>query len=303
MLYFNPIFRLCMGLFILQLISCSTVPKLQETRFPVVKKTTPAVWDNSTLSEEKDPLLEQAFKRYLRTGKAPNIKTDGFDVLAYNAAQQPIIKTTPFEETVVSLEPGEKFTHISSGDPSRWSYAVAVSGAGVNQQQHVLIKPAASDISTNMVITTDRRLYTLRLIASFATPPDRTVRFWYPQDKVAAMSGASVEKTTPVSTNEIVENATTLHFNYRLSRSWLSKTPAWKPIRVFDDGTRTYIEFPRKVIHQDLPAFFVVDDQRQWALTNYRNKSPYFIVDSLFQKGILVMGVGRQQSKVTVTRV
>ena len=94
---------------------------------------------NFNLLYGNDPALESAFRQYTKTGKAPNIITDGFVRFAYNPGQMPIVKTVPFQETVISLEPGEKFTNISSGDPSRWSYAMAVSGTGSSQQQNILI--------------------------------------------------------------------------------------------------------------------------------------------------------------------
>lgn len=121
---------------------------------------------NFRLMYGNDPALERAFNQYAKTGKAPNIITDGFVKFAYHAGQQPIIKATPFQETVISLEPGERFTNISSGDPNRWSYSVAVSGSGATLTQNVLIKPSLPDISTNMVITTDKRIYNIKLLST-----------------------------------------------------------------------------------------------------------------------------------------
>ena len=224
---------------------------------------------------------------------------DSLEVVAYDPGQAPLVRAAPFQETVVSLEPGEKFTHISSGDPSRWSYTVAVSGSA-SPQQHILIKPSVENSTTNLVIATDRRLYTLRLLASPGSPA-RTLRFYYPQDTsptvAASPSSAASPKDTPLASIPSVP----LHFNYRLSRSWFSKAPVWKPVRVFDDGARTYIEFPKKALSRDLPAFFVCDDPGQLRLANYRLRAPYAIVDGLFDRAVLIMGVGRRQVRVTVT--
>ena len=137
---------------------------------------------NFQLVYGNDTGLEHAFDQYLKTGKAPNIVTDGFEKFAYNSAQQPIVRTSPFQETVISLEPGEKFTNVTTGDPNRWTYSAATSGVGGHQQQHILVKPSASDLGTNMVITTDRRIYNLRLMSSTDGIPTRIISFWYPEE-------------------------------------------------------------------------------------------------------------------------
>lgn len=293
------------SLLMFSLMGCAH-PSLESTPPPIpAKAITEAPAVSYHFSDENDSAVEQAFKRYLKTGKAPAIKTDGFEMLAFNSGQQPILKTTPFEESVISLEAGEKFTNISSGDPSRWSYAVAVSGSGAQQQQHILVKPSLPDISTNLVISTDRRLYTLRLVSTRTSEPTRQVRFWYPEDRLAAVTGNT---TLIAKTNETLTSSTAdfpagaLHFHYRLSSPWFRRSPAWKPERVFDDGSRTYIQFPGSIAKGDMPVLFVLDEGGQPTLVNYRSQSPYYIVDTLFKRAILVAGVGRQQSKVALTR-
>ena len=139
-------------------------PKSEKPDFIQVPLAKPAY----QLMYGNDPALSKAFNQYVATGKAPNIVTDGFIKYAYYASQQPIVKTTPLQETVISLEPGEHFTNISSGDPNRWSYSVAASGSGINIQQNVLVKPSPPDqasmnMATNLVIATTKRIYNIRL--------------------------------------------------------------------------------------------------------------------------------------------
>jgi type IV secretory pathway VirB9-like protein len=92
----------------------------------------------------------------------------------------------------------------------------------------------------------------------------------------------------------------TLNFNYSIEKPFFN-SPRWKPTRVFDDGVHTYIEVPDSVSSSDLPALFVVDAvSAKKALVNYRYKKPYFIVDKTFKKAVLILGVGHNQSKVTL---
>jgi P-type conjugative transfer protein TrbG len=254
-----------------------------------------------------DPALNSAFNQYLKTGTAPNIITSGFIKFAYNAGQQPIIQTTPFQETVISLEPGERFTNITSGDPNRWSYAVAVSGQGPTQQQNVLVKPSLPNISTNMVITTDRRLYNLRLVSQLSAAPSRNVSFWYPDELIAAANSATFSQANSGIVDSVPDvNLNQLNFNYSVSNGgWRASYTSWRPIRVFDDGQHTYIQFPGDLVNRDMPALFIsngfISNGGTKELVNYRSKPPYFVVDKIFKQAVLVMGVGSSQSKIIIT--
>lgn len=253
---------------------------------------------NYHLSDSTDPALEQAFERYLKSGKAPNIVSKGFVSFAYNADQQPIISTIPLQETVVSLESGEKFENISTGDPSRWSYSVATSGEGSLLQQNILIKPSAPGISTNMVITTNKRIYNLRLVSG-ANPDSsslRSVRFWYPKElqMVATISSRSNQNVVNVALNQ-------LNFYYRLRNATGYSLPQWAPTRIFDDGIHTYIQFPATIVSTDMPVLFVLNNNKTDELVNYRYQAPYFIVDKLFKQAALVLGVGSKQTRLIIS--
>lgn len=259
------------------------------------------------LTYGSDPGLASAFNQYIKTGKAPNISSDGFIKIAYNAGQQPVVQATPFQVTVISLEPGEKFTNITSGDPNRWTYSAAISGSGASLQQNILVKPAPADsaslnMATNMVITTDKRIYTLKLVCSPNTPSAKMVSFWYPEEMVNAVNNAAIKKAdddTVVSTTNI--DLKNVNFNYSLSSGGLlTPHPSWMPLRVFDDGKHTYIQFPENMSNRDMPALFIVNGDNK-ELVNYRSKAPYFVVDKLFRKAILVLGVGHDQKQVTIT--
>lgn len=250
------------------------------------------------LSYGSDPVLEQAFARYLKSGKAPNIVSKGFVNFAYSPTNAPIINTIPLEETVISLEPGEKFENISTGDPSRWSYSVATSGQGTFLQQNILIKPSAPDISTSMVITTNKRIYNLRLLSG--SNPDsssmHTVRFWYPNEMQAAAeedSSDAMNTAADVALNH-------LNFDYQLSSPSGYSLPNWKPTRVFDDGIHTYIQFPVTMASTDMPVLFVLRGKAN-ELVNYRYQSPYFVVDKIFKQAVLILGVGRAQTRLLIT--
>jgi type IV secretion system protein VirB9 len=92
-----------------------------------------------------------------------------------------------------------------------------------------------------------------------------------------------------------------LNFDYCISTDgFFRSSPSWKPVRVFDDGVHTYIQFPALMTHRDMPVLFISKNNTQ-QLVNYRSKAPYFVVDKIFKEAVLVMGVGSDQTKVIIT--
>ena len=70
--------------------------------------------------------------------------------------------------TTIALESGESLTGagpIAAGDTARWIIGDTESGSGANRRVHILVKPTRADISTNLVVTTDRRTYMIELRA------------------------------------------------------------------------------------------------------------------------------------------
>lgn len=296
--------KITSGILLLMLVSgCASTSEPAPIFIPA-KKTIPQTQpglvkkSNFHFSYGTDPTLERAFERYLKSGKAPNIVRKGFVNFAYNTNQQPIISTIPLQETVVSLESGEKFENISTGDPSRWSYSVATSGEGSFLRQNILIKPSAPGISTNMVITTNKRIYNLRLVSGVS--PDsssmRSVRFWYPKEIQAEITVPNSSRQTEVN---VALNQ--LNFDYRLSNATGHSLPSWAPTRIFDDGIHTYIQFPATIVSTDMPVLFVLRDGKTNELVNYRYQAPYFIVDKLFKQAALVLGAGSNQIRLIIT--
>lgn len=257
-------------------------------------------------SFDNNPALKKAYQQYLSTGKAPNIITEGFEQFAYGIGNQPVIATTPLALTVVSLEPGEKVTNVSSGDPLRWSYALAYSGQEKQRQAHIMVKPAQINISTDLVITTDKRIYSLHMTAINNGKYMHNVRFWYPQDLQEYWNNYNIEQVQKVNKEQqdVVAtvpnvNLNNLNFSYSMTNGGWS-SPSWKPVRIFDDGVHTYIQFPATLSSRDMPALFVLNGKDK-ELVNYRSKPPYFVVDKIFSNAVLISGVGNTRSTVTVT--
>ena len=79
-----------------------------------------------------------------------------------------------------SCSPGEKIVgEPQIGDSVRWNLAPALYGNGEEATSVIVLKPQSAGLDTNLLVTTDRRAYYLRLISK---PEDYVARvaFAYP---------------------------------------------------------------------------------------------------------------------------
>ncbi|MDE2184218.1 MAG: P-type conjugative transfer protein TrbG [Alphaproteobacteria bacterium] len=201
----------------------------------------------------------------------------------------------PQEVSDIALQPGENLTAISAGDTTRWVVGDTTSGSGATKQVHILAKPFATNLRTNLVITTDRRTYHLQLEST-----DRTymaaISWNYPQDGLVT-ENPSAGTVASHSPTEGIPSLDNLNFNYAIS----GDDPPWKPLRAFDDGTHVYIEFPKELDQGEAPPLFVAGSDGNSELVNYRVRGNYYIVDQLFKTAELRLGQDHQQV-VRITR-
>lgn len=212
-------------------------------------------------------------------------------------AQQPSIVCGVFQVTDVELEPGEVVNSLHLGDQVRWTVEPALTGSGAARIQHLVIKPHDAGLETSLMVTTNRRTYHLRLKSHRSQYMPR-VAFIYP-DAVMARWESQIErqkeereaKTMPESGEYVGE----LDFDYRISGDGL------KPLRVYNDGVRTIIQMPRDMRQKEAPTLLVLNGGEE-VMVNYRLQGDRYIVDSLFDKAMLIAGVGSKQRRVTITR-
>ena len=199
------------------------------------------------------------------------------------------VYTAPERVTDIALQPGENLIAVASGDTVRWVIGDTASGTGAEKRVHILVKPFSSGLSTNLVITTDRRTYHIAL-ASTGGPAMAALSWSYPQDALLAIRRAqeAAAAAAPVAVGLEIER---LDFGYAIS----GDRPAWRPLRAFDDGRQTFIEFPPSLAVGEAPPLFLVDRKGDAQLVNYRLRGRYYVVDRLFDAAELRLGAKRQQ--------
>jgi len=195
----------------------------------------------------------------------------------------------------IALQPGETLISVAAGDTVRWTVGDTASGSGETRRTHLLVKPFAPGLSTNLVITTDRRVYHVQLTSTASTAMTG-MRWTYPQDELLALARQRVEAEAARPVSVGVEIAQ-LNFDYRVT----GDKPAWRPLRAFDDGRQTWIEFPAAISTGEAPPLFVLGEKGEAELVNYRVSGRFYIVDRLFGAAELRLGA-KKQKIVRVTR-
>ncbi|AZO12807.1 P-type conjugative transfer protein TrbG [Mesorhizobium sp. M3A.F.Ca.ET.080.04.2.1] len=218
---------------------------------------------------------------------------DGKVIFLYGEVQ-PSVVCSPLQVCDIELQQGEVVRDVLVGDTVRWKVEPATSGAAGGQSIHLVVKPSEPDLVTSMIVTTSRRTYHFQL-KSHQTQYMARVGFEYPEDvseKLADIN-ARIEASTIPGAGVPAEQ---LNFSYSISGN-----AGWRPTRVYSDGQKTYIQFPRSLSGQDAPVLFVISGGQN-RIVNYRMKGDMMVVDYHVDRAVLVSGVGWRQEKVTIRR-
>ncbi len=223
------------------------------------------------------------------------------------------IDASPRFLTTIVLRRGEHLISKAAGDTIRWSVGETEQGSGDTAQVEVVLKPVRGGQRTNLVLTTDQRTYFLEAVSHDAPIYTSVISWNYPVDDardaqlaaarakmaaeattlaLAARSAPVVEATVPVDH---------LNFAYRIEHPRSKHAPPWEPARVFDDGAKTYLQFPPTLQTSAAPPLFLIGRGGDAELVNYRVKGAYYVVDRLFDIAELRLGE-KPQTVVRITR-
>jgi len=124
-----------------------------------------------------EPTPEEVMAAALAAGYLPAdlLETEaGTEV--YRFGQTATVRCAPRLACSIDLEPGESIRGRVIGDPDRWDYEELVSGPPHEERWHIIVRPTDYEIHTNLMVTTDRRAYRIRLISvPYPEDPDEEV--------------------------------------------------------------------------------------------------------------------------------
>lgn len=200
----------------------------------------------------------------------------------------------PEQVTDIALEPGERLNSVSAGDTVRWIVGDTSSGdadgKSGGERVHILVKPIAANLKTNLVIATDRRAYHLEM-HSFRETYMAAISWTYPQGELARRrndNDRAIEKIQ--STIAAGVDPDDLKFRYEIE----GDKPHWRPVRAFDNGKQVFIQFPDAIGQGEAPPLFILSREGKPELVNYRMRGNYYVVDRLFAAAELRLGEKNQ---------
>jgi type IV secretion system protein VirB9 len=228
----------------------------------------------------------------------PAAGANGSVVYRYGAAMPPIF-CVPLRLTTIVLEAGERLqSPLVMGDTLRWEYELLTAGEGPAARTTVVLKAKRPDISTDLVLATNKRTYYLQL-TSRASGHLSQVEFSYPATanwlayQQQQATAAAAQKDNTVARVDSPPN-----FRYT-TRAKVHV--AFMPKTVYDDGHQTYFKMAAEAKDWDT-AVLLTSGPNGCEIVNYRANGDTWIVDRLFMSAELVSGTGRRARTVQIFR-
>jgi P-type conjugative transfer protein TrbG len=246
---------------------------------------------------------------YQQTGRARVVQAGTYSMVPFGHAQ-PALRCAPLRVCTVELQSGERVIDSVLGDPERWVVDVA---AGPDSTPLIVAKPVAlpnaCDLTTNLVVTTSRRIYHVTLDSppcaaqGESTNPDlpytRQVKFYYPDEALVRRHGsverresavvprvpADLDSGTAMPAADLGE----LHFDYRATPD---RRFPWVPRVIFDNGRQTCIRLPPEAYHSDLAVLYELNAQGGYELVQYVVRDGCILTDRVMQRMVLLVPGG-----------
>ncbi len=314
-------------------------PRKERTGDGAARQTAPATIGAPAMARTAPSMaaaVNAALAEYRNTGVARSV-TFGMVVALPFGHVEPVVTCTVLRACVVELEPGEQLADTPvAGDPVRWSVDGSRAGPG-GETALVLVKPRACDVTTNLVVPTDRRIYDLTL----DSPPCprsslnprltgvRHVRFYYPDDAgteaspgatplvrlASAGRPANVRPgdALPAIEAEAVRAGRGVNRAYRVVRrrrgpfGLFGRTPVdfpWQPAGVVDDGARTFMALPINAAPHAAPVLYAIEDDGSRTMVNYAVRTvagaPVYVADRVMKRAVLVVMAGSRDRKLEI---
>lgn len=180
-------------------------------------------------------------------------------------------------QSIIEFGQDEEIMTVSLGDSVAWQVSPTMN--------KLFVKPVEQDALTNMTVITTRGMYHFELHSRETTDiQDKkmifVMRFVYTDDDVS-----NLIEYTPDILPDLEDPLVRKNLNFKYT---ISGTDVIAPLRIFDDGEFTYMEF--KDINGTLPAIYYVNSDQSEGLVNYRKKGNYLVIDRVWPRFTLRNG-------------
>ena len=250
----------------------------------------------------RDPVAA-AVAEYERTGTAPVIKEKGVLLHPFGHGT-PKLSCAPLQACRIELQSGEEIlSDPALGDTERWMTVQIVTGPG-GATPVLVVKPTDCGLATNIMISTDRRIYDLDLEAGACgrgsarqATYTRAVGFYYPDETIALAAAPEAPAVPTIA--ELAARARNTNYRWKRTNGF-----PWEPARVADDGVRTYIQLPPEARHGVAPVLYLVDGDEELSVLNYTPQDDVYVADRVLDRAALVIreGSGERERTLRIER-
>ncbi len=186
-------------------------------------------------------------------------------------------------QTMITFGDNEHVENVGLGDSSAWQVTP-------NKRGNLLfVKPLSAKGFSNMTVVSDKHSYNFELRTATQADCDHghvvyDLRFRYPPVEQAPSAGPA----SPADPNAFLPLPEKRNTAYTYSGA-----VELVPMRIFDDGTSTYMRWGNGV---PTPAVYALNSDGTEALVNYAARGDYFVVEQVARAFVMRRG----DQKVTV---
>ena len=154
---------------------------------------------------------------------------------------------------------GESFVNLAAGDNKALDVGY--------EANHLVLKPLAEKVATNITVITNRRTYQFDYSASAERPdPAReeviySLRFLYPEEE-AKKAAETLERERTNARLALSESSDRI----RNQNYWGCGADSIRPISAYDDGVQTRLRF---AAHGEIPTMYVKNEDESESLVNF----------------------------------
>ncbi|EEY03140.1 P-type conjugative transfer protein VirB9 [Brucella neotomae] len=189
----------------------------------------------------------------------------------YNSGDVVLVRALPGVGARIVFAPGENIEDVASGFTQGWEfkashnilYLKARSMTLSHSNQSIDMAPEPGKWDTNLMVTTDQRMYDFDLRLMPGRNNQRVayrVQFRYPAAAAAAAVAAAQKRVVQARMNA---RPSPVNWNYTMQVGTNSASIA--PTLAYDDGRFTYLRFPN---NRDFPAAFLVAEDKSESIVN-----------------------------------
>ncbi len=275
-------------------------------------------WDAlNAFGIDKNDDIAGAIRKFKESGEADIIEKDvqkGKVVMYPFGESQPVLTCSIRRACLVRLEKGEIPYELVFGDDQRWGKVLLNTGP-MRDTPMFAVKPYEPKISTNIIITTNRRIYHIFAVSTKVKKSkrgetlsypnedyDREIGFYYPNMVVHLWNQAISEKQEEYEVAHRVrqeQKAEEKAKEKKKDRSYDVVYDEGFPVEIkeiFSSEGRTYIELSDDGEYDVSPAIFANDIHGEREIVNYHIDGRYYVVDRVAKTLELVIGQGMKRT-------